>query len=61
MLDGFIEKFKKSSCLNTDCGKCGYCDAWVHRSVILSDNDVQVTKKNVNSALEGIYSGNVFA
>ncbi len=36
-LDGFIDRFKKTDCLRTDCDRCGYCEQMASRAISIDE------------------------
>ena len=50
-LDGFIDRFLKTSCLLVDCEKCGYCYAFAEKAVTI-DPDY---RREVLSAYRGLF------
>lgn len=37
-LDGFLQRFLREGCRDTDCSSCGYCDAWAERVVKIDED-----------------------
>ncbi len=51
-LDGFLNRFLTQSCRGRDCRTCGYCNAWVHRTVRIDED----WRRNCLALYEGVFT-----
>ncbi len=50
-LDGFIDYFFKHSCASRDCDRCGYCERWAKKAVVIDP----AWKKEMHAIYDGLF------
>lgn len=60
-LDGFIDRFKKTSCQPIDCHKCGYCHRWAEKVVTMDPEYHDRVVGLLGDLLDEMYSGSFWA
>jgi hypothetical protein len=56
-LDGFIDRFTKTSCQALDCEKCRYCHQWADQHVRIDPEYYSTVKSILEDLLDEMYSG----
>ncbi len=56
-LDGFIDRFTKTSCQSLDCEKCRYCHKWAEEKVEIDPEYFSRVKSILEDLLDEMYSG----
>jgi collagenase-like PrtC family protease len=56
-LDGFIDYFFKHSCTSRDCDRCGYCEKWAEKAVVIDPLWKKEMHAIYDDLLDEIYSG----
>jgi hypothetical protein len=59
-LDGFIERFLRHGCRDTDCEKCLYCHKWAKKAVSLEPKFQKECLEDANAVIEALESGNAW-
>jgi collagenase-like PrtC family protease len=59
-LDGFIDRFKKQSCLDVDCEECRYCHRWAERCVKIDPKWAQEMRDVYDGLLDDVDSGSMW-
>jgi len=56
-LDGFIDRFTKTSCQAMDCEKCQYCHRWAEKHVQIDPEYYSTVKSVLEDLLDEMYTG----
>ncbi len=59
-LDGFLDIYKKTDCLNQDCETCGYCKKLTEKAITITNPESRrYFLKNLTGLLNRLYEGDV--
>jgi len=59
-LDGFIDKFLKVSCINTDCDKCGYCKRVAKSTIEIDETYREEMLEQYNEIFRDMHNGSLW-
>jgi len=60
-LDGFMDRFAKTSCQALDCDKCQYCHKWAEQHVQIDPEYYSTVKAVLEDLLDEMYSGSFWS
>ncbi|MBM4355651.1 MAG: peptidase U32 [Deltaproteobacteria bacterium] len=59
-LDGFIDYFRRHSCMGRDCRRCGYCDEWARKVVRVDGRPIEEYRRRYQESLDKYLDGYFF-